>query len=201
MKLLKNKKINSKHIFELQLIKSKTYAPFIKSYSFKKPKLNLSNTIIDFKKALNIIFKYHKHNKRILFIGSPKIIENLINLNTIHSSVPDFFCLKNKITMNNHLYKNIKLNKHFFNQKKFLLSKIKKKPELVVVFNHNKKESIIKETSVAKIPTIEFNSTGQQNQLNNNYNVLSRIAFNKNKNIDNIFFAILNSLFSNTKHL
>ena len=196
MKLLKNKKINSKHIFELQLIKSKTYAPFTKNYSFKKSKLHLSNTIIDFKKALNIIFKYHKHNKRILFIGSPKIIENLINLNTIHSSVPDFFCLRNKITINNHLYKNIKLNKHFFDQKKFLLHKIKKKPELVVIFNHDKKESIIKETSIAKIPTIEFNSS---EELNNNYNVLSRIAFNKNKNIDNIFFAILNSLFSNPK--
>ena len=196
MKLLKNKKINSKHIFELQLIKSKTYAPFTKNYSFKKSKLHLSNTIIDFKKALNIIFKYHKHNKRILFIGSPKIIENLINLNTIHSSVPDFFCLRNKITINNHLYKNIKLNKYFFDQKKFLLHKIKKKPELVVIFNHDKKESIIKETSIAKIPTIEFNSS---EELNNNYNVLSRIAFNKNKNIDNIFFAILNSLFSNPK--
>ena len=196
MKLLKNKKINSKHIFELQLIKSKTYAPFTKNYSFKKSKLHLSNTIIDFKKALNIIFKYHKHNKRILFIGSPKIIENLINLNTIHSSVPDFFCLRNKITINDHLYKNIKLNKHFFDQKKFLLHKIKKKPELVVIFNHDKKESIIKETSIAKIPTIEFNSS---EELNNNYNVLSRIAFNKNKNIDNLFFAILNSLFSNPK--
>ena len=196
MKLLKNKKINSKHIFELQLIKSKTYAPFTKNYSFKKSKLHLSNTIIDFKKALNIIFKYHKHNKRILFIGSPKIIENLINLNTIHSSVPDFFCLRNKITINDHLYKNIKLNKHFFDQKKFLLHKIKKKPELVVIFNHDKKESIIKETSIVKIPTIEFNSS---EELNNNYNVLSRIAFNKNKNIDNLFFAILNSLFSNPK--
>ena len=110
--------------------------------------------------------------------------------------MPDFFCLRNKITINDHLYKNIKLNKYFFDQKKFLLHKIKKKPELVVIFNHDKKESIIKETSIVKIPTIEFNSS---EELNNNYNVLSRIAFNKNKNIDNLFFAILNSLFSNPK--
>lgn len=199
MKLLKNKKINSKRIFELQLIKSKTYAPFLKSSNFKKPKLNLSNTVTDFKKALNIIFKYHKHNKRILFIGSPKILENLINLNTIHTSIPDYLCLKNKITINNYLYKNIKLNKHLFDQKKFLLSKIIKKSELVVMFSHYKKESVIKETNIAKIPTIEFNSTEQRNELNNNYNVLSRIEFNKNKNIDNIFFAILNSIFSHNK--
>lgn len=195
MKLLKNKKLNSKHIFELQLIKSKTYTPYIKNYNFKKPKLNLSNTVIDLKRALNIIFKYHKYNKRILFIGSPQIIENLINLNTIHTSIPYHLYLKNKTIISNYLCKNIILNKHLFNQKKFFLSKITKKPELIVIFNNNEKKFKNKEINVMKIPLIEFNSVEQRNKIN--YNILNNIEFNKN--INNIFFTVLNSIFSNNK--
>ena len=120
MKLLKDKKLNSKRIFELQLIKSKTYIPYIKSFNFKKPKQNLTNNIIDLKRALNIIFKYHKYNKHILFIGSPTIIENLINLNTIHTSVSNHLYLKNKTIINNYLHKNVIFNKHLFDKKKFL---------------------------------------------------------------------------------
>ena len=198
MKLLKNKKLNSKRIFELQLIKSKAYIPYIKSSNFKKPKQNLTNTIVDLKRTLNIIFKYHKYNKRILFIGSPKIIKDLINLNTIHTSISDNLYLKNKTIINNYLYKNVIFNKHLFDQKKFLLSKTLKKPELIIIFNHSKKEFINKETNTAKIPTIELNSVEQRNKVN--YNVSNSIEFSKNKNIDNLFFAILNSLFSNNKY-
>ena len=64
--------------------------------------------------------------------------------------------------------------------------------------NHNKKELIHKETTITKIPTIEFNSVEQQNKIN--YNVSNSIEFSKNKNIDNIFFIILSSLFSNNKY-
>lgn len=199
MKLLKNKKINSKHIFELQLLKSKSYTPYLNNSNFKSPKLILSKTITDFKKSLNIIFKYHKHNKRILFIGSSKIIEDLINLNTIHTSILSDLYLENETIINNYLYKNIKLNKYLFDNKKFLLNKIIKKPELIVLFDHNKKHYIIKEANIVKIPVIEINSLQQRNELNHNYNVLSSNP--TNRNINNIFFTILNSLFSNNKYL
>lgn len=198
MKLNKTRKINSKRLFELQLIKAKAYSK-TNSTLFKKPETDLSNILLDFKKSVNIIFKYHKNNKRILFIGSPKILENQINSNTIHTSIPSFLSIRNKFIADSYISKNIKFNKYFFNNQNFFLSKLKKKPELVVIFNHIKKESIIQQTHIAKIPVIEFNFNRYRKDWNYNYNIHGNIELNKNKLIDNVLFVILNSLFSN-KH-
>lgn len=198
MKLHKNKKINSRRLFELQLIKSKMYTHTKKKHS-NKLENDLSGLLIDFKKSINIIFKYHKNNKRILFIGSPQIFENLINSKTIHTAMPDFLDFRNKLTINSYISKTLKLNKHLFNNKNFLLSKLKKKPELIVMFNHIQKESVIKETTLAKIPIIEFNANRDRENWSYNYAVQGSMNINKNKTIDNIFYIILNSLFSNRR--
>lgn len=198
MKLSKNKKINSKRLFELQLIKSKTYTQ-TKKGNFKNPTINLSNMLLDFKKSINVIFKYHRNNKRILFIGSPKILENSINSNTSHTSIPSFLKIRNEFILNNFLSKSIRLNKHLFNNKNFLVTKLKKKPELIVLFNHKNKESVIKEAATAKIPLIEFNSSKQRENWNYSYTVQGNMEYNKNKIIDNVLFVVLNSIFSN-KH-
>ena len=113
--------------------------------------------------------------------------------------MPDFLDFRNKLTINSYISKTLKLNKHLFNNKNFLLSKLKKKPELIVMFNHIQKESVIKETTLAKIPIIEFNANRDRENWSYNYAVQGSMNINKNKTIDNIFYIILNSLFSNRR--
>ena len=184
-----NVKKNPKRLIELHLIKSRTYEQFLK----KKYIINLSLTQIalNLKKALNIIFKFHTNNKRILFIGTPKIIENKINLTTIHSAIPNSLKIEG-IPIANSIATSAKLNQYLFQNKKLFLTKIKKKPELIVIFNHNKQKSIVKESHVAKIPIIEFNTNFQTENLT--YNIPGNLNNTKNKIIDNIFIIIFNSL-------
>ena len=196
MKLIKNK-INSKKIFELHLIKSKTYEQPMKKKTLKgSPDVTISDIMVNFKKSLNIIFKYHKNNKRILFIGNPKVIETKINSSTIHTSITNYDNTSiNGIITNKFIANSVKLNKYLFtNDNKFILSKLKKKPELVVIFKPSHNNNLIKESLVAKIPVIEFNYNVKKNNWNYTYNVPGNLNLTENKIIDNIFFIIFNSL-------
>ena len=192
MKVIKHK-INSKKLFELHLIKSKTYESLTKKKNLKNlPNKSLSDIMVNFKKSLNIIFKYHKNNKRILFIGIPKEISTQINLNTIHTSMYHLPKNINQTITNNFILNSIKLNKYLFKDTKFLLAKTHKKPELIIIFKHTKNRSIIKESRIAKIPIIEFNCNLKRNEWDYSYNIPGNL--NTNKNSHNIFFTILNSL-------
>ena len=196
MKLSK-KKINSKKIFELHLIKSKIYEQPVKKKNFESsPSVAINNIIINLKKSLNIIFKYHKNNKRILFIGNPKIIENRINKNTIHTSIPNYdeTIINEKIITNSFIANSVKLNKHLFKNNNFILSKLIKKPDLIVIFKQNKNNYLIEKSCVSKIPVIKFNCNEKRNSWSYNYNVPGNLNLTENKIIDNIFFIICNSL-------
>jgi ribosomal protein S2 len=196
MKLIKNK-LNSKKIFELHLIKAKTYEQPMKKKTFKSlPNIAISDIMVNFKKSLNIIFKYHKNNKRILFLGNPKIIEDKINSSTIHTSMSNFDLTSiNGIGTNKLIANSVKLNKYLFkNNNKFILSKLKKKPELIVMFKPSQNNHLIKESLVSKIPIIEFNCNWKRNNWNYSYNVPGNLNLTENKVVDNIFFIIFNSL-------
>ena len=107
MKLIKNSYKNSKQLLKLHLIKSKTYEQFIKKKSLTN--INLTHIVLNLKTALNIIFKFHKNNKHILFIGMPKIIETKVNETTIHTALPT--------EMNNIILNSAKLNQQIFQNK------------------------------------------------------------------------------------
>jgi ribosomal protein S2 len=196
MKLVKNK-INSKKIFKLHLIKSKTYEQPMKKKMFKSlPNIAIRDIMINFKKSLNLIFKYHKNNKRILFIGNPKVIEDKINSNTIHTSIPNYDTntLNKGVITNNLVANSIKLNKYLFKNNKFILSKLLKKPELIVIFKQQQNNNLIKESKVSKIPIIEFNCNLNRNNWNYNYSIPGNLNLTENKVINNIYFIIFNSL-------
>lgn len=196
MKLIKNK-INSKKIIKLHLIKSKTYEQPIKKKTFKSlPDISIRDIMLNFKKSLNIIFKYHKNNKRILFIGNPKVIEDEINSNTIHTSISNYDknIINKRIITNNFIANSVKLNKYLFKNNKFMLSKLLKKPELIVIFKQQQNNHLIKESTVLKIPTIEFNCNLKRNNWNYNYNIPGNFNLTENKIINNIYFIVFNSL-------
>lgn len=160
------------------------------------PNLAIHDIMLNFKKSLNIIFKYHKKNKQILFIGNPKVIEDKINNNTIHTSIQNYDTntLNQKVIMNNLIANSVKLNKYLFKNNKFILSKLLKKPELIVIFKEQQNNNLIKESMVLKIPVIEFNFNLKRNNYHSNYIVQGNLNLTENKIINNIYFIIFNSL-------
>jgi len=196
MKLIKNK-INSKKIFKLHLINSKTYEQPMKKKMFNSlPNIAIRDIMLNFKKSLNLIFKYHKNNKRILFIGNPKVIEDKINNNTIHASVSNYdtTTLNKGVITNNLIANSVKLNKCLFKDNKFILSKLLKKPELIVIFKQQQNNNLFKDSKVLKIPVIEFNCNLNRNNWDYNYSIPGNLNLTENKMINNIYFIIFNSL-------
>jgi ribosomal protein S2 len=152
--------------------------------------------MLNFKKSLTLIFRYNKENKRILFIGNPKVIEDKINNDTIHTSIQNYDknTLNKGVITNNLIANSVKLNKYLFKNNKFILSKLLKKPELIVIFKQRQNNNAIKESKVSKIPVIEFNCNLERNNWNYSYSVPGNLNSSENKFIHNIYFIVLNSL-------
>jgi hypothetical protein len=173
---MKIKKFKFKQILKLHLLKSRAYEHAAKkNNSGFLTSFNLTQVITDFKKALHVIFQYHQTEKRILFIGVPKKLELRINKLTSHVAVPSKFDLQGVISNNFKTLKIVKSNKHSFSKiySKSLLPKLSKKPDLVVLFSHDKKQNIISETYVAKVPLIIFDNEPdlKETWVSNSYNV------------------------------
>lgn len=190
---MKVKKIKFRQILKLHLLKSKVYERNEKKNSLRLlTDMSLVYVISNFKKALQIIFQYHKMNKRILFIGIPSKLELKINQLTNHVSVSDSFDLQRFVSKNDG---NILPNTSKTTKKsvpKSLLPKLSKTPDLIVLFSHYKKESIISDIRIAKIPLILFN---EQNSPHFDYNVSGIKIDQSLANHKNIFFLGLNFLF------
>ena len=89
MKINKSKLFNKNRLINLHILKSKIY---------KNDKLfDLNQTELHFKKAAEIIYKYHITNQRILFLGFPKSFEYSLK-DTKHVLIPDSIWLNGIIT-------------------------------------------------------------------------------------------------------
>ena len=193
MKIKKNN-LKTKQLLHLQIIKYRIYE---NTFINKIPLSSVSNLIISFKKSFNIIFRYHKQKKRILFLGIPKPIEQRINVETNHIALPNFFNIYG-VFVNNFISKNLKLKYQFFkNKNKITFSKLLYKPDLIVIFNINpdKEVSILKESYKTKIPVIKFNSYSNSKKKNNffTYEVPGNFNFHE-KATNEVFFKIINSI-------
>jgi ribosomal protein S2 len=164
---------------------------------------NLNQIVVDIKKVLQIIFQYHKAEKRILFLGLPYKLESRVNQLTKHIAIPKNFNIQGMIS--NYNSKSFKSDRNsnqawLKNSSKFLLPKLSKKLDLIVLFNHDNNETILSEAGVAKIPVIFFGTTfGSQNSAS--YKVegnFKNVLIGSNKNI---FFIGLNFLFKTFKKL
>jgi ribosomal protein S2 len=192
-------KIKYKRLFELHLIKSRIYEQSIEKNMYKTlPDVNLSNIMLNFKKALQVIFKYHSNNKRILFLGVPKIVETTLNAQTNHTAISNSFNIKRL-----QLSKSIKNSVRFSTRiaaagKASVLPKLNNKPDLVVLFDQSsldsKYDAIIKEAYIGRIPVIKFNDSLQERYWRHCYGVPGNLNSSSTKVIDNIFFVIVNSM-------
>lgn len=195
---MKTKKFKFNQLLKLHLLKSRVY-----EHSIKKTSSNgllsasLDQILVGIKKVLQVIFQYNQTNKRVLFIGLPSKLELKINVLTKHSAVSRHFNLQGLISNNN-----INLSKNLKGFSKPLLLKLMKKPDLIVLFDHKKGETVLAEAWVAKIPTIVFAAN-----INFNENIFvsnSYVVHGNFKNVlttfdKNIFFIGLNFLFKPLK--
>ena len=93
------KKIKIQRLLKLSLLKSKVYEQPIKKMKFNNLiDVNLNQIIVGIKKVLQVIFQYHKAEKRILFLGLPHRLESKINQLTKHVAVPRNFNIQGVIS-------------------------------------------------------------------------------------------------------
>ena len=202
---MKINKFKYKQLLKLHLLKSKIYEQPIKKTNFTNLiDLNLDQILVGLKKALQIIFQYHQTEKRILFIGLPHKLESKINQLTRHLAISNSLNIQGFISNNNFkvLRENKNLNQELLiNYSKFLLPKLTKTPDLVVLFDHEKGKNILSEAWVGKIPVIIFdNNIDYQNTFLHNFYVVKgnfkSILATSDKNL---FLVSLNFLFKNLK--
>ncbi len=170
---MKINKFRSKQILKLHLLNSKMYECATKNGSSGFiTDFNLTKVISDFKKALDVIFEYHQASKKILFVGLPKNLELKINRLTHHVAVNRDFELQSLLTNSSRSLKFPKTENQLpskANLKPFA-SKFLQKPDLVVLLAHEKKQNIIVEKNLTKIPLIVFSSE-------NNFRISSPSSF------------------------
>ena len=196
---MKLKQFKFKQILKLHLLKSSLYKnSFQKNNNFLLSDVSLTQTIADFKKVLQVVFKFDRAGKKILFIGTPKKLEQKINRLTNHVAVPRDFDLQGVISNIN--FSKIKINNKNYFSKSFanaLLPKLTSKPDLVVLISNEKSSTILSQTSVAKVPLITFENNYDPKELwfSNAYNVKGFGDSLELANNENILFIGLDFLF------
>lgn len=202
---MKTKKFKSKRLLKLHLLKSRVYEYPIKKTNFNDLKnINLDQILAGVRKALQVIFQYNQADKRILFIGLPSKLEFKINSLTRHAAVSNSFDIQGIISNNKtNLLLDFKGSTQKFAKRglRVLSPKVVKNPDLIILFDHDKRHVILSEAWVAKIPAIVFVVTDnfKDSAIQNSYLVNGNFksiltAFDKN-----IFFVGLNFLFKNLK--
>lgn len=186
---MKLKKFKSKQILKLHLLNSRAYEYMMKpTESGFVTDFKLIQIISDFKKVLHVIFEYHQANKQILFVGVPNRLESKINKLTRHAAVGATFDLQAIISRSLQTTNSLK-------NAKLLMPKLAKKPDLIVLLAHEKKQNITAESNVAKIPVIVFDA-GVNSPLNPLKGVYNLRGFGGSSSSEKDLFSLgLNFLF------
>ena len=202
---MKTKKFKFKQLLKLHLLKSRIYENPIKKTNFNDlTNTNLDQILVSFKKALQVIFQYNQIDKRILFVGLPSKLEVRINSMTQHIAVSASFNIQGIISNNKaNSSVNVKKSSHKLVKcgSTFLSPKLMKKPDLIVLFGHEKSHSLIAEAWIGKIPVIAFTDNNNLNPLlnQNSYFINGNFKSILTTFDKNIFFIGLNFLFKNLK--
>ena len=91
---LKKIKLKTRQLLQFHAIKTRIYEQKLKKKSLDiLPEIDIELVLLKLKQTIQIIYKFHKKQKKILFIGVPELIEKKINLDTCHTAVPNMFKL------------------------------------------------------------------------------------------------------------
>lgn len=190
MKLKKLKK--SKHLFlQLQILKL-----FSKKKYFNDRTLWKSTEIL-LNKIAKIIYQYHVENKTILFLGFPEHFSKVLK-NTKHILVPKFMWF-NGLISNNTTFLNKPKTKLPKNLIKLIL-KLKKKPDLIIIYGLNDNLLALKESYLARIPAITFDTKEKSLNQKSTYSSTGSYDFfiEKSENSQKIF-SFINAVVTQAK--
>jgi len=186
---MKIKKINQTNysFTKLNLLNLKYYLKILGNNNHKLSiNKNINELNLNIKNSLRMIFEYHKLKKNLVFVGFndiknfkfsllfKKFKYNILNKNVWVNGI---LCNSNSIKY----YLNSKRLERFFKKENILFLKkfinIKKKVDLIIVYNINDNLHLIKESKKLKIPVISFcnanSNMGQDTKISlfgeNNY--------------------------------
>ena len=162
---------------------------------------------VNFKKIFKIIYEFHKYNRNIVFVGFPEVIG--YNFNSLFHKF-DYIFLSNKVWVNGVLcnskslipYIHSKRFKNFFTKEKVIflknfnnLVKLKKLPDLIVLFDTNHSEKLLLEAKKMKTPIIAFISNDKEcNNLTLVSNIFNFDIKHSFKIIVKVFYILLSSI-------
>jgi len=183
-------------LFRYNLLKLQIYSnkPSFETVPFSKNILEQVEAYL--KQVLKIIYEYHVHQFKILFIGFPAVCK-MKRLKLIHFTNHNFISEKSWISgiFRNRFsiltYLKLIQSQSFSKSLKLLLS-IKTKPHLVVIFNQKVEINTINEFYKAGIPILSFN-WNSLNAFKIIYKALGNYSFIE-KNMKFTFFFLLYSL-------
>nr|YP_009687997.1 ribosomal protein S2 [Haslea nusantara]QDX17600.1 ribosomal protein S2 [Haslea nusantara] len=183
---MKIRKVNKNKLIQLNILKSKLH----KKFQLNSIKSTSNQTELYLKKSAQIIYRYHVANKRILFLGFPPNLQLLLK-KTKHLLIPDSSWLNGIIT-NQILQFNYSLTKQ---QKRLpfkivkLLLLLKKRIDLIVVFNLDKNINAIQEGYSARIPIIGGVTNLEIKEDKITYKMVSELKYIEDKQFSNNFFV------------
>jgi ribosomal protein S2 len=198
------KKLFHYTLIKLNLIKSQVYKKKIQ----KKKHDDVNNikteyTELYLKNVLQIIYKYHNINKKILFIGIPVSFQKKLSKilkKTRHIAIPQSIwingVLSNRFAIFRQLYKkrlkNIERKKMHNKTIDFLFSVVRR-PDLVVIFNPNLEQNALNETYKLKIPIITLNNN-LYFDTKSSYQVPGNFKTTYKKKVHTIYFVLISIL-------
>lgn len=155
-------KIQDYKLFKYNLLKMQIYSKKTSADSCNLSNVMLEQIEVYLKQVLNIIFKYHINNFKILFIGFPLVSKtkqikliNFTNHNFISEKSWMSGIFRNRFSVVNYLKL---IQSQNFSKNLKLLLKIKTKPHLVVIFSQKLETDAINECYKTGIPILSFNS-------------------------------------------
>lgn len=186
---IKNIKDKTK-LIKLKLLKTQTY---LKKNHLSE--IKIKDIICRLKKGLHIIYKYHIHNKQILFVGSPLYnyykTKQLLK-NTKHILIPKSVWINGILTNQSSSFQYLSKNKNDNNKKiSELLFQLKKKSDLIVILGQSSNISALNESYITRIPIIVLNSNLNILDTKPVYKIPGNFSFTKKKAKHHVFYSIL----------
>lgn len=182
-------------LLQLQVLKqhnNKRLLDFSVNLDFKQIAVNLH-------KISNVIYKYHNADKKILIIGFPNIFDQTLK-HTKHILIPKCLwfdgILSNRVTFVSSSLK--KTSKNVFR----LMLKLRKKSDLIVVYNLDKNSSALKEGCLGRIPVITFTFSKQLDifNLKTAYSFIKSSNFiNETSEKNSFFFSFIKAVLNRAK--
>ena len=193
MKIITLTKYKNK-LLKLKLLKTK-----VSSNQSDFNYLLLKDVETRLKKTLQIIYRFHIANKKILFVGTPLKLNHKIKQllkNKKHSFIPESIWINGIITNPGPSFKHL-LKRHSINSdktSKFLFN-LKNQADLIIILNEKFNLNALKESSLKRVPTITLNASYNSSHFNlTAYKVAGYYNFARKEIRNNLFFLLLSSL-------